>query len=217
MPPPETQSSQAQPGPVKPVRPFLLCMSCNAEFPSGSATECPNCHVSLSLVRRCPGCQRVRGAQHVRCRYCSTGFVPVDQPVSEGAAALPHAGPRKTTPAQIATTAGVIALFALAIVVIIYRVRKMAPKPHLPIGQTYALKVTTLYREPSLTAPPIGDLQPGTVVDLTDFPFDSVGNRWFEVSSHNARGYARAGEVAPPKGKDSENGFFLLRHSLLSL
>ena len=217
MPPPNAQSPQAQPDAAKPVKPFLLCMSCNAEFPSGSAAECPNCHVSLSLVRRCPGCQRVLGAQHFRCPYCSTGFVPEEQPVSEGPVALPHQDTQKLSTRQIATAAGTIALFVVAIALIVYRIQKMAPKPHLTIGQTYALHQTTLYRQPAMSAPPIGELQPGTVVDITDTPFDAVGNRWFEIASQSVMGYVPAGDVAPPKGKDSENGFILLRHSLLSL
>ena len=143
--------------------------------------------------------------------------MPEEQPVSEGPAELPHQGPRKSSTREIATVAGVVALFVVAIVVIAYRIRKMAPKPHLPIGQTYALHATMLYRQPSLTAPPIGDLQPGTVVDITDAPFDAVGNRWFEVTSQGVMSYVPAGEVAPPKGKDAENGFILLRHSLMSL
>ncbi|HEV2492813.1 MAG TPA: hypothetical protein VG204_07030 [Terriglobia bacterium] len=93
----------------------------------------------------------------------------------------------------------------------------MAPKPHVVMGQTYALHTTTLYRQSSTNAPSIGDLQPGTVAEITDAEFDAVGNRWFEISAQGVTSYVPAGEVAPPKGNDPENGFILLRHSLLSL
>lgn len=217
MPPSDSQSPEIRLEVIKQAKPFLLCMSCNAEFPPGSSAECPNCHVSLSVVRRCPGCQRVLGAQHLRCPYCSTAFVPEDQLVPEGASPSPREAPKKLTRREIGTMVGAGVLFAVAIALIVYRVKKMAPKPHLPVGQTYALRETTLYRQPSTSAAPIGELQPGAVVDITDFPFDAVGSRWFEVLSQGVTGFVPAAEVAPPKGKDSENGFFMLRHSLMSL
>lgn len=214
---PNAPIPEIRPEIIKEAKPFLLCMSCNAEFPSGSEAECPTCHVSLSIVRRCSGCGRVLGAQHLRCPYCSTAFVPEAHPELQAAVEAAQAGPKKLSQRQIATIAGAAALFIVAIILIAYRIQKMAPKPHVVMGQTYALHQTTLYRQPSTTAPPVGDLQPGTVVDITDAEFDATGNRWFEISSQGVTSYVLAGEVAPPKGNDAENGFILLRHNLLSL
>jgi|GEM_PF-4371316 len=216
-PQPNTPSPEIRSEVIKEAKPFLLCMSCNAEFPPGSDAECPKCHVSLSVVRRCSGCQRILGAQHMRCPYCSTAFVPEAHPELQAAAEAAQAGPKKLSRRQIATIAGTAALFIVAIVLIVYRIQKMAPKPHVVMGQTYGLHETTLYRQPATTAPSIGDLQPGTVAEITDAEFDAVGNRWFEISSQGITSYVPAGEVAPPKGTDAENGFILLRHSLLSL
>ena len=50
-----------------------LCMICGGEYEPGTR-ECPDCHVSLSMVRRCPACHRIVSAKHTKCVYCRTSF-----------------------------------------------------------------------------------------------------------------------------------------------
>ena len=206
-----TPTPPAPQPPVQAVKPFLLCMSCNAEFPAGTASICPNCEVDLALVRRCPGCKRTLGAQHLRCPYCSMGFVPETVPEAAGAP-LPFRTSRQRAARQIAMTAGMAAILVAAVAIVAYRLVKLAPKPTTVVGQTFALHETSMFRQSSDSSPLIKVLQPGEVVDVTDAVFDQVGNRWFEVSSQGVKGYVQAGVVAPPKGKDAESGFTLLRH-----
>ena len=53
---------------------LALCMICGGEFPPGTR-DCPDCNVSLSIVRRCPACNKIVSAQHTKCVYCRTPFV----------------------------------------------------------------------------------------------------------------------------------------------
>lgn len=190
-------------------------MSCNAEFPAGTAATCPNCEVDLALVRRCPGCKRTLSAQHLRCPYCSMGFVPQAVPTAAGAA-LPFQTSRQRAKRQIIITASMAAILVAAVALVAYRLVKIAPKPTTVEGQTFALHETSVFRQSSESSPVIKVMQPGEVADVTDAVFDPVGNRWFEISSQGVKGYVSAGVVAPPKGKDAEGGFVLLRHSLLA-
>src|ERR1039457_7306846 len=52
---------------------LALCMICGGEYEPGTR-ECPDCHVSLSVVRRCPACHRIVSAKHTKCVYCRSPF-----------------------------------------------------------------------------------------------------------------------------------------------
>jgi len=65
--------------------------------------------------------------------------------------------------------------------------------------------------------PPVKDLRPGEVVTISACPHDLVGKRWFRVSAGDISGYVPAESLAPPKSTNPENGFMILRHSLMAL
>src|SRR5512146_1401909 len=71
---------------------FAICGACDKHYPLGMQ-ECPKCKSPLSVVRKCPKCERIVSAKHARCVYCSTSFVQENAgPVSAPVPAVP-AGP----------------------------------------------------------------------------------------------------------------------------
>src|SRR6266513_6008596 len=52
------------------AEPVIMCMSCNHEFPGGSEERCPECSVTLTVVHRCPKCERLQSLEHLSCFYC---------------------------------------------------------------------------------------------------------------------------------------------------
>ena len=196
------------------AEPLALCMSCNATF-SPQTAECPNCHVGLSVVRKCPACQRIQSAQHFVCIYCANSFLREAGlgPSTPGPVSLPR---RVSGRPVYAGLAAAVALGAISSLVL-YKQRREARKPEMPMGQSYVLRATSLRQNPSLSAPPIKDFQPPEIVDIMDLTIDEEGNRWFRISSQDLSGYLLTQEIAPPKATDPEKGFALLRHSLLGL
>ncbi len=85
------------------------------------------------------------------------------------------------------------------------------------MGQSYVLRQTSLRQDPSLDAPAIKDLQPSDIVAIADYMIDTLGNRWFRISSQGINGYVRTQDLAPPKGTNPDRSFEILRHSLLGL
>src|SRR5574341_574756 len=71
------------------AKPVALCMLCDAEL-SPEETRCPRCQSAVSLVHRCPGCARVVSAKHLRCPYCSEGFLK-DKERKSGRSPAPQA------------------------------------------------------------------------------------------------------------------------------
>lgn len=211
----ETKSAPAPGNKWAPgAEPLALCMSCNATFPPES-TECPQCHVALSSVRKCPHCERIQSAQHVSCIYCANSFLQEEGlgPVAAG----PIARQRELSRLELRITlAGAVVLAVLAGFAL-YKRHRTPQRPQGPIGQSYVLRPTSMRSRASLDAPPIMDVQPGEIVNITDYAIDAMGNRWFRVTAHDISGFVRTQEVAPPKGTDPENSFVVLRHSLLGL
>ena len=196
------------------TEPLALCMSCNSTYPT-EATECPNCQVGLSLVRKCPSCGRVQAAQHVTCIYCADSFIR-----ENGLAPLHTPRLRGRPPVslrQVQVVAGVVLVVAVALGIVYYVTRGTESKPARVIGQTYVLAATSMRRQADDAAPPVQDLQPPEVLDITGYRTDSVGNRWFRVATSGISGYVRTEMVAPPKSRDPTQGYEILRYSLLGL
>jgi hypothetical protein len=196
------------------AEPLALCMSCSSTYPQ-EETECPNCQVSLSVVRKCPSCGRVQAAQHIACIYCADSFIR-----EEGLAPL-QSGPvtrrRKEAEQKLRLIAGVTLAVVVAAGAALFLTRHTWREAPRTIGQTYVLASTSMRAEAATNSPPVKDLQPSEIVSITDYAIDAMGNRWFRVSAADVNGFVLTQEVAPPKGKDSEKGFEILRHSLLGL
>lgn len=196
------------------AEPLALCMSCNATFPL-DITVCPKCGVGLSVVRKCPSCERIQSAQHVVCIYCADSFMlesglglsgeTFEKPLHEYALR------------PIIALLGVLVILSATISIFLYLRRKGVFEPAPPAGQSYVLVDTSLRQKASLDSPPVKDLKSSEILDIADYTVDAAGNRWFQASSEGITGYVLIEDVAPPKTAHPEKGYALLRHSLLGL
>ena len=201
------------------AEPLALCMSCNATY-SADTTECSNCQVGLSLVRKCPSCGRVQSAQHVTCIYCANSFMQED-----GLSVL-AAGPLQLRQQRaklqlriISAIVGVLIVAAALLAFYVYAIRGRIPTGPIARSFVAAQDSVPMRKEPSNDAPPVKSLQPSQKVDITECVYDSAGNRWFRVTSDDISGFVRTEDVAPPEATKAnpEGGFVALRHSLLHL
>lgn len=200
------------------TEPLALCMSCNATY-AAEATECPNCQVGLSLVRKCPSCERVQSAQHLTCIYCANSFMQED-----GLSVL-AAGPlqrlRQQADAQLRKLAAIAGAVVVVAAVAFLLYSRMGSIPTRPIARTFVASqdAVPMRKAPASDAPPVKSLQPSQKVAITECVYDSAGNRWFRVTSDDISGFVRTEDVAPPEATkaDPEGGFVALRHSLLHL
>lgn len=219
MPGEVTASKETKPAPstepkwVPGAEPLAICMSCNATFPL-DLTHCPKCRVGLSIVRKCPACERVQSVQHLVCIYCANSFME-----ESGLGRLadgPQERRRGLAPGAYLLIACGVAV-AATIGVLLHRQIKVYLRPPPVIGQSYALEDASMRREPALDSPVIKDLPPSEIVGITGFETDEGGHRWFRVRDQGINGFILTQEIAPPKAADAENGYALLRHSLLGL
>jgi hypothetical protein len=189
-------------------------MSCSSTYPT-NFSECPNCEVALSIVRKCPSCGRVQSAHHVTCIYCANSFLREDglSPLKSG----PLARRRELAQQRLRVVAGVAITVSVAAGIAIFLTRSTWRGTPAVIGQTYVLAPVSMRSRAAADAPPVKDLQASEVLDITDHTLDVMGNRWFRVSSADVNGYVRTQDVAPPRSTDPEKGFEILRHSLMGL
>src|SRR2546422_9760234 len=90
------------------AEPVIMCLSCNHEFPAGSEERCLACGVMLTVVHRCPTCERLQSLEHLSCFYCRTPLVvsppalplltPVRSPYERGFRRWLRVGARILTP-----------------------------------------------------------------------------------------------------------------------
>jgi hypothetical protein len=196
------------------AEPLALCMSCNATFPPDTA-ECPSCHVALSLVRKCPSCERTQSALHLACIYCANSFLQEEglSPLAQGMVARRRK--RAWSPSLVALV-GAMAM-GVAAGLTLYLVRRAQRAPLVPVAKSYVLHSTSMRLKPSSDAPPVKDLAPAAIVNITGYQIDGMGNRWFRIAADDVGGFVSTQDVAPPKALDSEKGFEVLRQSLLGL
>jgi hypothetical protein len=196
------------------AEPLAICMSCSSTYPPDTP-ECPNCMVSLSVVRKCPSCGRVQSAQHFACIYCANSFVREEglRPLASG----PLSRKRQLSQQRFRIVAGVALAVGVAAGLALHFSRRSPGKAPAVIAQTYVLHATSMRANASLDAPPIKDLQGSEILNITGYTIDMMGNRWFRVTTQDVTGYLSAQDVAPPKATDPEKGFEALRHWLLGV
>ncbi len=196
------------------AEPLAICMSCSSTHPQ-ELTECPNCHVGLSIVRKCPSCGRVQSAQHIACIYCANSFIR-----EQGLAPL-KSGPllqrRQAAEKRLRVAVGIALAVLIAAGAALFLTRKTWRSAPPTLGQTYALEAISMRSEAATNAPPVKDLEPSAILDITGSTIDAMGNRWFQVMSADVTGYVQIEDVAPPRVRNSEKGFEVLRYSMFGI
>lgn len=196
-----------------------FCMICGAEY-EPTRRECPDCHVSLSVVRRCPKCHRIVSAQHNRCVYCRTSFtceMPEKAPADE---ALTVEGARigKEEKHLRALAVGVVTfvlMFCLGLV-FVRQVHRMDTPVYL-IARSYVLRPIGLRQAPGLGSTVIDNVQAGTKVNLTGYRNSDQGQGWIALDWNHETAYVPAGELAAPKALDTGEGANVLKFYLAGM
>lgn len=207
------------------ARPLFLCIQCDTEFSTAEA-RCPRCQGVVSQVHRCPRCARVVSAKHLRCPYCSEGFLKNDERSLKQAAATEGAlaAQKQLIEARMRgqgrrvlwfCTAVFLTVFALAMAVQLYR-----PGPRggpVVLGSSFVLHPTELRQSASLLSPAMGKVAPPAVVEILSVQRDLQGRDWFQIKWGQGTAWIPVDTLAPPKGVDAEGGYTLLRVSLADL
>ena len=207
------------------ARPLTLCMLCETEV-STTEARCPRCGSVPSLVHRCPGCARLVSAKHLRCPYCSESFLKTDErspgrPIAADALSLAQ---RRLSEARLRerrrsalwfSSAVFLTVFALATAFLWYR--PLASGNTVVLGSSFVLHDVILRQSGSPLSPAIGKLAPPAVVEITGAQRDDQGLDWFQIKWREGVAYVPVTDLAPPKGKDAESGYTLLRTSLTAL
>jgi hypothetical protein len=197
---------------------LAICMICGAEYEPGTKV-CPDCNVSLSVVRRCPGCHRIVSAQHTKCVYCHTPFtheLPKDLPPDMAPILSQRAlseRERRIRAAAVSVMTFVV-MFCLGVVFL-----RRATQPETPvhvIARSYILHAVELRRAPSLSSAVVDKVAPGVTVNLTGFR-TVEGQRWMTLDWNNAVVYVPAVDLAPPKVVDMNEGANALKFYLLGM
>lgn len=207
------------------AKPLALCMMCDTEFPT-QETRCPRCQSVLSLVHRCPGCARVVSAKHLRCPYCSQGFLKSDETSlsRRGNADAVSAARRQLSDARMRgqgrralwfSAAVFLTVFALALA--LQRYRPAASVDPVVLGSSFVLHEVVLRQSASLLSPALGKLAPPAVVEIIGTQQDGEGRDWFQIRWGGGTACVPVSSLAPPKGRDADSGYTLLRISLIYL
>lgn len=206
--------------------PFSLCMLCEAEYGLDQQI-CPKCAVTLSVVRRCPGCAKIVSGKHKRCIYCS-------YPLMEDQQKTPTAGRTDVEIAQARlrrhelieqrirrrAAAVSIAVFVLVFIlgsVFISRMNFGGPSKPTIIATSYVLRSTEARRAPTGSSAQAAQLSPSDMIKVAGFRVTDQGSRWVEIEQDDATVFVRSSDIAPPKVNAADTGYDLLKFYLIGM
>jgi hypothetical protein len=196
-----------------------FCMICGAEY-EPTQRECPDCQVSLSVVRRCPACHRIVSAQHNKCVYCRTAFTNEMPEKTLTDEVQTVGGPRtgKNERHLRATAVSVVTfvlMFCLGLL-FVREVHRMNTPIHI-IARSYVLRPIGLRQSPSLGSTMIDNVKAGTKVNLTGYRSSAQGQGWIALDWNHKTAYVLAGELAAPTALDTGEGANVLKFYLLGM
>ena len=195
---------------------LALCMICGGEY-EADTPECPDCRVSLSVVRRCPNCHRIVSAKHTRCVYCRSSFtheLPVQpdstpRPATDGKD-TPGAGARRFRAAAVS-----IITFLLVFSLGMFFLRQINKPAYVAqiIARSKAANSLQLRRSPSLTSSIVGTVMPGATINLTGYQETNEG-RWMAVDWNHGSAYLPTSDLSAPRAVDAGAGADALKFYL---
>ncbi len=198
---------------------LAMCMICGGEY-AAECEICPDCNVSLSKVRRCPGCSRIVSFQHSKCVYCHTPFtreppktIFTADVVPETPRGGPGVGQRRLRAAAVSVVTFVV-VFGLGLL-FVQRMNRTEFPVHI-VARSTALRLIALRHSPSLSSSTVDNVAPGTSLDVTGFPNGDRGQYWITLQWKNGVAYAPAIDLAPPKPLDVD-GANVLKYYILGV
>jgi hypothetical protein len=197
-----------------------LCMICGGEYET-TRRECPDCHVSLSVVRRCPKCRRIVSAQHTKCVYCRTPFTHELPENASSTDEAPTTGRPRTSKGVQRFRAAAVSLVTFMVVFILgFLFLRQVHREKFPlhtVAKSYLLRSVELRRAPSSGSSSVDTVAAGTNVNLIGYQSGEQGQRWMTVDWHGRVAYAPAEDLAPPKALDTNEGADVLKFYLLGM
>jgi hypothetical protein len=197
---------------------LALCMICGAEYPAGTK-ECPDCKVSLSLVRRCPNCRKIVSAQHTKCVYCRAPFTEelfarrVPQELQTLDSEGPSPAARRFRAAAVSITTFVV-VFSLGMF-FLHQINKPAVTLAI-IAKAQVAHSAELRRTPSFHSSTLSKISAGTPLNITSFEENDDG-RWMAVDWNGMAAYLPANDVSVPQPVDANEGANALKFYLAGM
>ncbi|MGC2210970.1 MAG: hypothetical protein WA532_12760 [Candidatus Korobacteraceae bacterium] len=196
-----------------------LCMICGGEYEPGTR-ECPDCHVSLSMVRRCPACHRIVSAKHTKCVHCRTSFTHelATDALSTGQPAVGGPLTRSKGVRRFRAAAVSIGTFLFVFCLGLAFLRQVnQPGASVPvIAKSIVLQSAQLRRTPSSSSSVVGQIAPGTAVNITGFKESDEG-RWMALDWNKSVVYLPTEVLAAPKATAADEGANALKFYLLGM
>src|SRR5579859_5536340 len=171
------------------AEPLALCMICDKEFPV-SEKECPECHVAVCIVHRCPQCSRTVSVKHLRCPYCTRRFTTgeeLESPKQPGISPTRTLQPGHARQAYQRRRQWRLISFSILIFVFVFTLANVllsnqsSHPGHTVLGSSYVLHDTAVQHTASGQNYTTSHLSAGSVVDITSVQTDSQGASWFEI------------------------------------
>jgi hypothetical protein len=199
---------------------FAICTVCDTQHPIGTQ-QCAKCSSPLSIVRKCPTCERIVSAKHQRCVYCSTSLVQegggtplaIPQPVVAGLSSR-HDTVQKRRAILVSVSVFLIVMF-LGLYATTKRVKKNGGTSEVA-ATSYMLHSAPLKLQPNDNAGTSTTLDRGLTISLTNTSVDPEGHRWYVLRTSRGDEFLKTTDVAPPKIRLPELGSQMLRAWLLT-
>lgn len=196
---------------------FAICGVCDSQYPV-DASECGKCKSPLSVVRKCPQCERIVSAKHERCLYCSLSFVQEgEQPAFSAPRPISATDTQqdslKRRRALVVSVAVFLSVMFLGLMVTL---RKMGSIKSEVAASSYLLRAAPLRLQPNSSAGISTTLGSGAVVSLTGMAVDPEGHRWYILRDGGRDSFLKVTDVAPPKVILPDMGTRMLRAWLLA-
>jgi hypothetical protein len=197
---------------------LAMCMICGGEYATDMQV-CPDCNVSLSMVRRCPGCKRIVSFQHTKCVYCHLPFTN-EAPKSLFSNDIVPELPLAENQMQRRFRAAAVSIVTFIVVFVagiafMGRMNRPSNPVHV-VAKTYALRATTLRRAPSLSSSTVDNIASGTTLKIAGIPEGEHHERWMTLQWKDGVAYLPVIDLAPPKAL-SVDGAAVLKFYLIGM
>ena len=184
---------------------LALCMICGGEY-SPSTRECPDCNVSLSVVRRCPSCHKIVSAQHTKCVYCRTPFIE-ELSKHKNAEDLPGLQDPAVSPAVRRFRAAAVSVSTFLIVfslgMFFLRMINKPVNTMQVIAKAHMVHSASARLAPTSNSSNLGKIISGTPVNITGYQESDQG-RWITLDWNNTVAYVPLADVSAPTAVNTE-------------
>ncbi|PSH05236.1 MAG: hypothetical protein CXZ00_03550 [Acidobacteria bacterium] len=158
----------------------------------------------LSVVRRCPECNRIVSAQHTKCIHCGTPFQYGQTKNLQPAHVLPNTSynAKNKMKRQFRAAAVSIVTFSFVFVLGLRFMRHIGGQSTAQaqvIATSNMLHAAQFRSSSSLNSSIVGEAESGKPIQLTGCLEGERGQRWLKVAWNNSIVFVQLKDVTPPK------------------